>query len=138
MNVPRVFDCKPIAYGKAEGPALVSGEAICFYLVEPDTGKMIERGHDLENRSLAGTVLVVPSGKGSSVVQMDGLFKIVRKGKGPAALVVRDPDPVLASALLIMEIPSAFDADPAFFEEVRGGDRIELDADAGRILLYRE
>ena len=46
------FSCSSIVPGKVDGPALVSNEAICFYLVEPETGILLKRGHCLEGRSL--------------------------------------------------------------------------------------
>ena len=125
------FRCSPISGGSCAGLALVSGEAVCFYLVEPETGVIVERGHVLEGKSMEGTVLVAHAGKGSSVVQMDGLFKISRKGKAPVGVVLRNPDPVFVSALLIMEIPSVYAADEAFFDAVADGYPVEIDADAG-------
>jgi predicted aconitase with swiveling domain len=125
------FKCSPISGGTCSGPALVSDEAVCFYLVEPETGVVVEKGHVLEGRTMGGTVLVAHSGKGSSVVQMDGLFKISRKGKAPVGVVLRNPDPVFVSALLIMEIPSVYAADEAFFDAVADGRQVEIDADAG-------
>lgn len=121
------FSCSPIVPGKVEGPALVSGEGICFYLVEPETGIVIERGHCLEGRSLKGVVLVAHAGKGSSVVQMDGLYKIAQRGNGPLAVVLRNPDPVFVSALLVMEIPSVYAVDEAFYDLVEDHCSIAMD-----------
>ncbi|HOR19263.1 MAG TPA: DUF126 domain-containing protein, partial [Brevefilum sp.] len=54
--------------GVAEGDALVSRMGISFYGgVDPDTGVITEEGHDLRGQSLAGKVLVFPTGKGSTV-----------------------------------------------------------------------
>lgn len=86
----KTFKCEPIVAAKASGPALVSDEAICFYLVEPDTGVLVEQKHVLYGKSLADKMLVAHAGKGSSVVQMDGLFRIARKNKGPAGVVLRN------------------------------------------------
>jgi predicted aconitase with swiveling domain len=131
----KTFKCERIASGKASGPALVSNEAICFYLVEPETGIVVEQNHSLAGRSMDGTVLVAHAGKGSSVVQMDGLFKLAMKHKNPLAVILRNPDPVFVSALLVMEIPSVFNAEEAFYGCVKDGDRITVDADNGIISL---
>ncbi|MFW6136146.1 MAG: aconitase X swivel domain-containing protein, partial [Chloroflexota bacterium] len=54
--------------GRAAGRALVSSEPIGFLGgVDPDTGLVIEPGHPLEGQSIAGCVLVFPTGKGSTV-----------------------------------------------------------------------
>jgi len=134
----RTFKCEHIAAGIASGPALVSNEAIYFYLIEPETGVVVEQKHVLEGRSMAGTVLVAHAGKGSSVVQMDGLFKIAMKGKNPVAVVLRHPDPVFVSALLVMEIPSVYNVDEQFYGCVKDGDKITVDADKGIITLENQ
>ena len=134
----KTFKCETIAAGKAVGPALVSNEAICFYLVEPDSGILIEQKHVLEGRSMAGTVLVAHAGKGSSVVQIDGLFKIAMKGKAPVAVVLRNPDPVFVSALLVMEIPSVYNVDEDFYSYIHDGDSVTVDTDGGVITVKRQ
>ena len=126
-----------IAAGKAAGPAIISNEAICFYLVEPESGVVIEQKHVLEGRSMSGSVLIAHAGKGSSVVQMDGLFKITAKGNGPVAVILRNPDPVFVSALLVMELPSVYNVDEGFYSYVQDGDMITVDADGGNILVER-
>ena len=39
----RTYHCAKIAKGTAEAEALVSKDAVCFYLVVPETGELIER-----------------------------------------------------------------------------------------------
>jgi hypothetical protein len=129
------FACRKIAEGKAEGEAIVSADAICFYLVEPETGIVIEKNHALEGQSLAGRILVMPSGKGSSVVQADGLYKLMKHGKAPKGMVVEFPDPVLVSSAIVMEIPTVMRVGREFFEKVRTGMFVSLDADAGRVAI---
>ncbi len=129
----KTFKCEHIVAGKTSGPALVSNEAVCFYLIEPETGVVVEHKHVLEGRSMAGTVLVAHAGKGSSVVQMDGLFKIANKGKNPVAVILRHPDPVFVSALLVMEIPSVYNVEEEFYEYVKDSDKVTVDANNGVI-----
>ena len=74
----KTYHCSQITKGKVDSaPALVSKDAICFYLVEPETGVVKERNHDAFGKSVVGKVLIMPSGKGSSVVQLDGLYKLM-------------------------------------------------------------
>ena len=129
----KTFKCEHIVAGKTSGPALVSNEAGCFYLIEPETGVVVEHKHVLEGRSMAGTVLVAHAGKGSSVVQMDGLFKIANKGKNPVAVILHHPDPVFVSALLVMEIPSVYNVEEEFYEYVKDSDKVTVDANNGVI-----
>jgi predicted aconitase with swiveling domain len=123
------FKCRKIAEGKAEGEAILSADAVCFYLVQPETGVIIEKNHSLEGQSIAGKVLVMPSGKGSSVVQADGLYKLMKHDKAPKGMIVEFPDPVLVSSAIIMEIPTVMKVAKEFYERIRPGDYIEIDAD---------
>jgi predicted aconitase with swiveling domain len=127
--------CRRVVPGRASGELLVSNDEICFYLANPDDGVVIERGHDLEGHSVAGKVLVFPNGKGSSVVQLDGLYQLGAKGKLPAAMVVQNLDTVLVACAVILEIPTVTGVDPAAFKEARDGAAVTVDADRGVITL---
>jgi hypothetical protein len=129
--------CRKIAEGKAEGEAIISADAICFYLVEPETGLVIEKNHSLEGQSIAGKILVMPSGKGSSVVQADGLYKLMKHHKSPRGIIVEFPDPVLVSSAIIMEIPTVMKVDKKFYELIRPGDYLQLDADQETLTIRR-
>jgi predicted aconitase with swiveling domain len=131
------WKCRKIAEGKAEGEVLISADAICFYLVEPETGVVIEKNHSLEGRSVADKILVMPSGKGSSVVQADGLYKLMKHHKAPKGLIVEFPDPVLVSSAIVMEIPTVMKVEKGFYEALRGGDRVRIDADRGTLTIQR-
>lgn len=132
----QVFTCSQITKGAAErAEALVSKDAICFYLVEPETGIVKERNHDALGKSVIGKVLIMPSGKGSSVVQLDGLYKLMTRGNGPAAIVVQEADTVLVAAAAAMEMPMVHRVDPRFFQEVKSGMELSVDTDAGTITI---
>lgn len=127
--------CRKISDGEAEGQAIVSRDAVCFYLVEPETGVIIEKNHDIEGRSIAGKVLVMPSGKGSSVVQADGLYKLAKNDKAPKAMIIEHADTVLVSGAIVMEIPMVHKVEKIFYDTVKSGDIISLDATNGMIHL---
>ena len=132
----KTFSCSQITKGKVErAEALVSKDAICFYLVEPETGIVKERNHDALGKCVAGKILIMPSGKGSSVVQLDGLYKLMMRGNAPAAIVVQEADTVLVAAVAAMETPMVQRVDPAFFQEVQTGMELSLDADNGTITI---
>lgn len=127
------INCHKIAEGKAEGEVLISQDDICFYLVNPENGVVIEKGHSLEGQSVAGKVLIFPSGKGSSVVQADGLYQLAMQGTGPSAMIIEYPETVLVASAIIMEVPLVDKVERVFYEQVRDGDRIELNANEGYI-----
>lgn len=123
------FKCHKISEGCVEAQAVVSQDNIMFYLINPESGEVIENAHDLEGKSIAKKILIFPGGKGSSVVQADGLYQLKMRGNMPAAMVIQYPETVLVSSAIIMEIPMVDKVDPAFFEEVKEGDLVRIDAD---------
>jgi len=132
------YTCRPISEGKGEGEALLSTDALCFAMCEADTGCVLEKGHCLDGRSVAGKVLVMPTGKGSSVVQADGLYRLITKDTAPAAVVIQTPEPVLVSTIIAMEVPLVDTVDPAFYDNVEEGDHITVDAVAGTLVLRKK
>jgi predicted aconitase with swiveling domain len=135
VSAEREFGCRALSEGVAEGEVVISKDAVCFYLVEYETGIVVEHPHDINGRDIAGKVLVMPSGKGSSVVQADGLYKLMKNGKAPAAIIVAAPDTVLVSGAIVMDVPLVDRADPAFYEAVKDGDRVLVDAIAEKLVL---
>jgi predicted aconitase with swiveling domain len=132
------YTCRPISEGAGEGEALLSTDALCFAMCEADTGCVLEKGHCLDGRSVAGKVLVMPTGKGSSVVQADGLYRLITKDTAPAAVVIQTPEPVLVSTIIAMEVPLVDTVDPAFYDDVEEGDHVVVDAVAGTLVLHKK
>lgn len=132
-NNNRIFKCHKISEGTVTGEAIVSKDDIMFYLIEPSTGVIIESSHDLEGKSVAGKILIFPSGKGSSVVQADGLYQLNQKGNAPKAMIIKYPETVLVSSAIIMEIPMVDEVEDEFYDIVKSGDIIRVDSDNGTI-----
>ena len=129
--------CHKIVGGYGEGEALVSHEAICFYLTDPKTGIIREKGHELEGRSIAKKVLVFPSGKASSVVQIDGLFKLASNEAAPRAMIVRDVETVLVVSAFIAKVPLVDRLEKEPFEVIRTGDFVKVDADGRKVTVTK-
>ena len=127
----KTFSCRQIAAGKVRGEVLTCTDQILFYHTDPKTGVVTEVGHALEGVSVKDKTLVFPGGKGSSVVQQDGLYHLDRFHNMPAALIVQDPDPVLVAGAIIMEIPMVDRLPQEFYDTVKNGDIISVNADEG-------
>lgn len=96
---------RTIFAGKATGQALVTSQGISFFGgVDPDTGLIVERGHELEGQSIAGKVLVFPTGKGSTVGSYT-LYRLRHNGLAPAAIVNAECETITAVGCIIAEIP---------------------------------
>jgi predicted aconitase with swiveling domain len=141
----RTYKCRTIVKGteKISGEAIVSQEAMCFYLCDPRTGTVIERNHPLHGRSVAGKILVLESGKGSSVVQVDGFYQLRMKGTLPKAIVLRVAEPVIVSAAVVAEVAMVDRVDKVdkvegnLYELIRDGDFVEIDTDGEMIRIGR-
>jgi hypothetical protein len=132
------FSCHKIAGGSSAGEALISKDDICFYMVDPTTGVVIEKGHNLEGQSVAGKILIFPSGKGSSVVQTDGLYQLQLKRKAPNALIIQHADTVLVASAIIMGIPMVNQLEKDFYDMVRSGMNVAVNADQENISVLTE
>ena len=116
---------------------MVSKDPICFYLVEPKTGIVREKGHQLEGKSIAGKVLVFPTGKASSAVQMDGLVKLLINKNAPKAMIVTDVEPVLLGSAVLTKIPLVDKLERNPFEAISSGDFVKVDADKGSVIVTK-
>ena len=129
--------CHKIIGGYGEGEALVSREPICFYLTDPKTGVVRERNHELAGKSLANKVLVFPSGKASSVVQIDGLFKLASHNVAPRALIVKDVETVLVVSAFLVKVPLVDKLEKDPFEIIQTGDFVKVDAEKGIVTITK-
>lgn len=105
MKDERLLKGEPIASGIVEGEILVSKDPINFYMVSPEKGTIIEQDHALTDKVIAKKIIVFPIDKGSSVVQMDGLYQMSKFDNKPAGFIVLDLSTVLVSNAIIMDIP---------------------------------
>jgi uncharacterized protein len=112
--------------GKVTAEALVTSMPISFYGgVDPNTGVIIEKGHDLNGVSIKGKVLVFPQGKGSTVGSYT-LYRLKKNGVAPAAMINRETETIVAVGAIISEIPFVDKVDVSKF---KSGDRISVEGD---------
>ncbi|UCD96469.1 MAG: DUF126 domain-containing protein [Candidatus Bathyarchaeota archaeon] len=121
---------RKIYKGHAEGEALVTKDGISFYGgVDPDTGKVVEVGHELEGQSIAGKILVFPTGKGSTVGSYT-LYRMKKNNKAPAAIVNQKIDTIIAVGCIISEIPCI---DKIEVDKIKTGQQVLVDGSGGTI-----
>jgi predicted aconitase with swiveling domain len=91
--------------GIAEAEAIVTKDGISFYGgVDPETGRVVEVGHELEGQSITGKVLVFPTGKGSTVGSYT-MYRMKKNNTAPVAIVNKEIDTIIAVGCIISEIP---------------------------------
>jgi predicted aconitase with swiveling domain len=111
--------------GVAEGETLVTNTGISFFGgVDPETGEIVEKGHELEGQFLGGKILVFPTGKGSTVGSYT-LYRLKANGVAPAAIINAQCEPITAVGCIIAEIP-CLDRIP--LETISQGIRLRVDA----------
>jgi uncharacterized protein len=115
-----------ISKGKCEGEALVTTQPISFYGgVDPNTGVVTEKGHELQGQSVKGKILVFPTGKGSTVGSYT-LYRMKKNGTAPAGIVNRECETVVAVGVIISEIPCV---DKVDISKIKTGDKVHIEND---------
>lgn len=132
-----VFSCREISAGIAEGEALISDDRILFYHADFASGTICESGHSLNGVCVKDKILIFPGGKGSSVVQMDGMYKLEKNHAAPRAFIVQEPDTVLVSCTIVMGVPMVDRAEKEFYSTVKNGDYIRVDTQKQTIEILR-
>jgi len=125
-----------IVGGKAQGRALVSKEPICFLKTVDLSGLGIEEGHALQDKNVTGTVLIYPTGKGSTAASYK-LYEMALTGTAPKAIINIRADPVTISGAILANIPMVhrFDIDPT--EIIETGDQVNVDGDTGTVRVVK-
>src|SRR4030042_6461370 len=115
-----------ISKGIGEGEALATVQPISFYGgVDPNTGEIIEKDHELQGKSIKGKILVFPNGKGSTVGSYT-LYRMKKNGVAPAGMINKEWETVVAVGAIISEIPCV---DKIDISKIKMGDLIRIEND---------
>lgn len=109
---------RTLVAGTGRGAVLVLDEPLSFWGgVDPATGEVIDVRHPQRGANVAGRILVMPSGRGSSS-SSSVLAECIRAGTAPTAIVLGGTDPILALGAIVARelygrtIPVLVDPDP--------------------------
>ena len=135
MGRVKVFKAKKVTPGKASGPVLVSRERLGFKgFVNLEQGIFMGGLGQLDGASLAGTVLVFPTSKGSTLWPIT--FDLAcRFGHAPAAIINSKVDPFVTLSCVLQDIPLVQVEDLSVFDQVNNGDTVTVDADKEEITI---
>lgn len=129
----------PIVAGVAAGELLVTSEPLSFWGgLDPATGEIIDRRHELSGQCLTGRVLAVPHGRGSCSTS-GVLLEAICNGTGPAAILTSKIDPIIGLGSILADelygrmVPITV-LEPADFARLRTGTQARLEA-TGRVIL---
>ena len=119
-----------ISPGKVKGLAIVTDEPIGFYgSFDLKTGKMIEKGHPLEGKSIKDKILVFPCGKGSTVGSYV-IYGLKKNGVAPAGIINKETETIVATGVILAGIPCVDQID---IDKIKDGDNILLNAEDGNV-----
>lgn len=122
------YKVRVISRGYAVGEALVCTAPISFYGgVDPSTGVVVEKGHEIEGECIANKVLMFPHGKGSTVGTYV-IYRLKKVGRAPVAIVNLRAEPIVALGAIISGIPMVDRIDEGAFKVVKSGSVVEVDA----------
>jgi predicted aconitase with swiveling domain len=121
---------RSICPGIAEGEVLVSRMGISFFGgVDPESGIIVEKGHDLEGRSVADKILIFPTGKGSTVGSYT-LYRLSKAGKAPKAILNAECEPITAVGCILAGIPCV---DQLTLDAFSNGEMVRVNGEEGRV-----
>jgi predicted aconitase with swiveling domain len=124
---------KTVKKGQVEGEAIVSQRPFSFLGdLNPETGQVQPKGHDLEGQSIAGKIFVFATGRGSTVGPMVA-YNAKQLGNVPSGMICVDVEPVMAMVAIMNDIPMVHRLDKNPLETIKTGDYIKMDATAGTV-----
>ncbi len=119
---------KILVSGKVNGTVLKSKDPINFLgTVDKKTGIISDKNHDLFEKSIKDTILVFPSGVGSSVGAYT-IYSIKSNNAAPLAMICQKADLTVATGCALANIPLITITDEEF-ASITNGMKISLDTD---------
>ena len=95
------FSGRGLVDGRAQAPAIVLKEPLSFWGgMDVATGEVIDRHHPQAGAVLAGRILVMPAGRGSSS-SSSVLAEAIRAGTAPAGIILSEVDAIVALGALV-------------------------------------
>jgi len=123
---------KVLVSGKIDGIVLKSENPINFLgTVDKKTGIVSDKNHDLYQKSMKDTVLVFPSGVGSSVGAYT-IYSIKSNETAPLAMICKKADLTVATGCALANIPM-ITINEEEFSSIKDGMQISLDTESNQI-----
>lgn len=120
---------KILVKGKAEGIILKSDTSINFLgTVDKKSGIISDKNHELFEKSIKDSILVFPSGVGSSVGAYT-IYSIKSNNSAPLAMICQKADLTVATGCALANIPLVLVSDKEF-ESFQNGQKISLDTES--------
>ena len=127
---------KILVPGKVQGIVLKSTKPInVLGTVDKKTGIISDKNHDLFEKSIKDTILVFPSGVGSSVGAYT-IYSIKSNNAAPLAMICQKADLTVVTGCALTNIPLIIISDEEF-SSIESGMKISLDTDSSNPIHYQ-
>ncbi len=127
---------KILVSGKVQGIVLKSQKPINFLgTVDKKTGIISDKNHNLFKKSIKDTILVFPSGVGSSVGAYT-IYSIKSNNTAPLAMICQKADLTVATGCALTNIPLITITDEEF-SSIKNGMKISVDTDSSNPIHYQ-
>ena len=127
---------KILVSGKVQGVVLKSEKPINFLgTVDKKTGIISDKNHDLFEKSIKDTILVFPSGVGSSVGAYT-IYSIKSNNTAPRAMICQKTDLTVVTGCALANIPLITISNEEF-SSIKNGMTISLDTDSSNPIHYQ-
>ncbi len=124
---------KILVHGKIQGTILKSENPINFLgTVDKKSGIISDKNHNLYNKSIKDSILVFPSGVGSSVGAYT-IYSIKSNNSAPFAMICQKADLTVATGCAVAGIPLVI-VDDEQFSSFQNGQNVSLDTKADKII----
>lgn len=133
----KIIKCRKISKGHVNGPVLLTKDALSFLGgVNPETGIITDPNHELYGKKISEKVLVIPSGKGSTVGSYI-IYQMYKNNTAPLGLVALEAEPIIATGAIMAGIPMVDHPQEPIYDILVDGDMVGLDADNGFLKIEK-
>ena len=128
------FQAKVLVAGKATGEALLLAEPLSLWGgLNPKTGEIIDQRHPNVGETVAGRVLLLPAGRGSSSASSI-LLEAVKQGTAPAAIITLETDGILALGAAVAremydQTPPVLVLSAKEYTQIQSGQQLNISVD---------
>ncbi len=131
--MPELYKGRSISKGIGEGEALVTSQPLSFFGgIDPDSGIIRDRGHELFGVKISGKILVLPPCKGSTAGTWT-LARLSENGVAPSAIIIGKSDVIVTAGVIMGQIPTVdnFDFDPIM--KFKTGQKLRVNGNEGTV-----
>ena len=132
---PKIINCRKISKGISSGEVIMTRDSLSFLGgVNPDNGEIIDSKHELFGKNIKNKILVIPSGKGSTVGSYV-LYQMAKNLTAPSAVIALEAEPIIATGAIMAGIPMVDHPEADIFDLLHDGEIVEVNADEGYLKI---